>query len=511
VIALAVSIGRTSSAAQVALTERLLAASAAESAEAIRAHLEPAEAIVDLTAGLLADAEIETPTLETAFTETLQRTPQLSGAFVASPDGDFFFVSRDGDGFRHKLTMIDGDQRSTLIDLYDASGRRTDSFEDPLDTYDPTTRPWFTEAADVEGGAIWTDPYVFFTSQQLGITSARAIRGSGELRAVVGVDVELGELSEFLAQLDNGDDGGTVLVDDAGNVIAHPDSELLKTPDGDGFRPVSLPEFGDPYAQSAASLLLRQTTTLDEGIVDFTDESRGASKVAFESVILGETEWTLAVYAPSDSIVSELTDARERERGIIAVVGFLGIFLAAAAAYPATRTIDSLAETASTDELTGLPNRRSILSDAAALAEETGDRSIALIDIDYFKSVNSTHGHPVGDAVLRALSTRISEALPISASVGRIGGEEFLVLLPDHNAANAASVGERLRAAAESAPVQLAETAIDVTISVGIVAVTGASSRESLVRAADRALRDAKLSGRNAVVVRPAEGPSLSS
>ena len=381
VIALAITLGRINNDAEVTLTERLLSANASESAEAIRSHLEPAEAIVDLTADLLTASDLEDAALENAFSEALQRTPQISGVFLASPDGDFFFVNREDEGFSRKLTNVEGAQRTTVIDLFDESGNRTDSFEDPTDTYDPTGRPWFIEAVDVETNSIWTEPYVFFTSQQLGITSARAVTRDTGLAGVVGVDVELGELSDFLAELNRGNEGGTVLVDELGNVIAHPNSELLREPEGDGFRPVSIAEFGDTYAQSAAALLLNEMVGVDEGVIDFFDEDQGESKVAFESVELGEVTWTLAVYAPSDSIVSELVDARGRERSVAAIVGLIGILLAGVIMYPATRDIDELAESASTDELTGLANRRTIMSEASALARGTGSRAVALIDI----------------------------------------------------------------------------------------------------------------------------------
>ena len=501
VLALVLTSGRISGAAEANHTARLLSSTAAESAEAVRAHLEPAEAIADLTSSLLTSSDVAESALQDTFQEALARTPQMSGAFVGSPDGDFLFVSRDGQNFRHKTTTVDDSDRTTIIEIFSNEGELLDSFEDPTDDFDPSGRPWFVGAMDTPSEAVWTDPYVFFTSGQLGITASRAIIRDGEAVGVVGADIELGELSVLLAQLDTSDDGGTILVDRSSTVIAHPNADLLRVPDGDGFRTVSILEFDDIYAQSATSVLLADGDMEPVGVQDFDDAGAGSSRVAFEGVQIGNLDWTLGVYAPSGAIVEELTAARGQERLLTIFVGTTTILLLGLFALPATRDIEDLEEIAATDTLTGLPNRRVIMASATSLALDASDRAVAMLDIDLFKQVNDEFGHQVGDEVLLAVANRLSSAIPDGAEIGRVGGEEFLILLPRHDATTAERTTERLRQTVRNIPVDTSVGNITVSVSIGVAAATQASNRDTLISIADTALREAKGSGRDSVVI----------
>lgn len=500
VLALALTSGRISGNAETEHTARVLSSNASDSAQAVRAHLEPAEALVDLTSSLLAADDVANTSIQSAFTEALARTPQMSGAFLASPDGDFLFVSRVGDGLRLKETVVDENSRTTTIERLDADGSLIDSAEDPTDTFDPTVRPWYTGAVESNTEAVWTEPYVFFTSQQLGITAARAVVRDGELIGVVGADIELGELSNFLSELDVEASGGTILVDRAGTVVAHPNPDLLRVTEGEGFRTVSILELDDPYAQSATAVLLNDNSAT-QGVQDFDDDTAGASRVAFESVEVGNLDWTLGVYSPSGAIVEELTTARAQERVLTITIGVLTFLLFAIFIYPATRNIDELAESATTDELTGLPNRRRIMADAARLAVMDGKRAVAMLDVDYFKQVNDELGHQAGDEVLKSVALRLSSALPDGADIGRIGGEEFLILLPGLGAGEAERIAERLRQTIRNVPFETNAGDVNVSVSIGVATAKQTSTRDALIAIADTALREAKTAGRDTVTM----------
>ncbi len=510
VLALVLTMGRISSGAEADHTERLLSANAAESAEAIRAHLAPAESVVNLTTSLLEAEDVDVSSLEAVFREALDNASQISGVFLGSPDGDFTFVSRAEEDYRHKVTTVDGDDRTTVITVYREDRSVVESFEDPLDTYDPTTRPWFGRAVELSGDTAWTEPYVFFTSQQLGITVARAIERDGEVIGVIGADIELGELSDFLALLEVAEGGGTILVDRSGTVLAHPDAELLRAEDGDGYRTVSILEFEDSYAQSATAVLLQGEEALISGVQGFYDPGVGPSRVSFELVEFGDVEWILGVYAPEDAIIEELVAARQRERVLAIIVGALTVIGAALALWPITRRIDTLAERASIDELTGLANRRIIMAEAIELAGDNDDRALAMLDIDHFKSINDNYGHQVGDQVLKTIALRLRDALPDGADIGRIGGEEFLLLLPDSREGSAHTTADRIRATVRNEPIRTTAGNIDVSVSIGVAATSQPTSREELLELADSALRQAKVGGRNAVVLKRLEDePSL--
>jgi diguanylate cyclase (GGDEF)-like protein len=166
------------------------------------------------------------------------------------------------------------------------------------------------------------------------------------------------------------------------------------------------------------------------------------------------------------------------------------------------RVQEALRHEATHDHLTGVWNRRSILdrlrgewSRARRLATPL---SVALCDLDRFKSINDTHGHLVGDAVLCESARRMVGALREYDAIGRYGGEEFLLVLPGCEAAGAVTVAERVRQAVELR--HLAGHQCFVSVSVGVAAMqSDHDTVEELVQRADEALYRAKREGRNRV------------
>ncbi|WP_349359437.1 diguanylate cyclase [Stappia sp.] len=156
------------------------------------------------------------------------------------------------------------------------------------------------------------------------------------------------------------------------------------------------------------------------------------------------------------------------------------------------------------DELTGTMSRRAILAAARrAAAGPAGDRrplALLILDIDHFKRVNDRYGHFAGDDVLKAFCTRITHLLRERDHFGRLGGEEFLALLPDTNLDAAVAVAERLRAALACRPVEVNGQSIPVTVSIGVTAFTGGEAIDDAFARADRFLYQAKQDGRNRVV-----------
>ncbi len=159
------------------------------------------------------------------------------------------------------------------------------------------------------------------------------------------------------------------------------------------------------------------------------------------------------------------------------------------------------------DPLTGLLNRGAILDTLQrelARAEREGiSVGVALADLDHFKRVNDTHGHLVGDAVLRETVRRMRALVRPYDAIGRYGGEEFLIIVPGCNVAGARSQAERLRAGLSREPFEMPTGTLHLTLSLGVVASTPFSveDADSLIRAADAALYCAKAAGRNRVEV----------
>jgi diguanylate cyclase (GGDEF)-like protein len=167
---------------------------------------------------------------------------------------------------------------------------------------------------------------------------------------------------------------------------------------------------------------------------------------------------------------------------------------------------DALETEATRDSLTGLWNRRSILDllrrDMARAEREDKPLSAVMIDIDHFKKINDSIGHPGGDEVLQEVTRRVTSTLRSADMLGRIGGEEFLIILYPGDEPTAEEVMERARAACESSPVSVDAGKFDVTISLGAAVVSDYDDIDlsDVLKTADHALYRAKEGGRNCSV-----------
>jgi diguanylate cyclase (GGDEF)-like protein len=168
---------------------------------------------------------------------------------------------------------------------------------------------------------------------------------------------------------------------------------------------------------------------------------------------------------------------------------------------------EALAQRALVDPLTRLWNRGAIAEIADRELETARAASaplaVILLDIDHFKLVNDTYGHPGGDEVLRRVSERIRQSVRPADAVGRWGGEEFLVVLPGCGAADIHAAAERIRNSVAETAIDLDGVAVSVTVSLGATfAAEGEHAVSLLVRTADDGLYAAKTSGRNRACVR---------
>jgi diguanylate cyclase (GGDEF)-like protein len=164
---------------------------------------------------------------------------------------------------------------------------------------------------------------------------------------------------------------------------------------------------------------------------------------------------------------------------------------------------ESLRFEAMHDSLTGLLNRGAVLEQLTKELVRASRRgapvSVLMGDLDHFKIINDTHGHAAGDAVLRETARRLKAGMRAYDSVGRLGGEEFIAVLPECDAKTGLSVAQRLCRALADAPTKYNGTAIPHSISIGIAATDqfGSARADELIRAADAALYRAKHAGRS--------------
>ncbi|MDP1547112.1 MAG: GAF domain-containing protein, partial [Anaerolineales bacterium] len=183
----------------------------------------------------------------------------------------------------------------------------------------------------------------------------------------------------------------------------------------------------------------------------------------------------------------------------------VGLAADAAIAIENARLFGKVEQLAITDSLTGVHNRRHFLE----LAEHEFQRarryrrpvSMIMLDIDHFKKVNDTYSHAIGDQVLRAVAARCRETLRTIDFMGRFGGEEFLLLLPENDLEGARSAAERLRQRVAEAPIQTDRGLVSVTISLGVDAITAdCPNLKTMLDRVDAAMYAAKEGGRNQTV-----------
>ena len=173
----------------------------------------------------------------------------------------------------------------------------------------------------------------------------------------------------------------------------------------------------------------------------------------------------------------------------------------------------TLRKSLQTDSLTNLCSRAfaiKVLKDALPISQEKHrPLSVVMADLDHFKNINDQYGHLIGDKVLAATASRLTYDSRDGDTIGRYGGEEFIMILEDTDMIDATQFAERIRNRMNADPFTVADVSIPMTISLGVAEAWGDDDAESLVARADRALYKAKASGRNCVQAANTKGLSM--
>jgi diguanylate cyclase (GGDEF)-like protein len=243
-------------------------------------------------------------------------------------------------------------------------------------------------------------------------------------------------------------------------------------------------------AAHAARLLREPRASLQLG--------QGQGQLFVNSRQIPELGWVLVVLQRSDPRQDPLLPILWRHLLIALLVSAVVLLLANATVGSYQRRLQLQANT---DKLTGLLNRTAFDPLFAELVAEAIRRqqplALLLLDIDFFKAINDTHGHALGDQVIQHVASRLQRAIRRCDRVFRWGGEEFLILMPGCGAAQAIERGEALRQALRSAPVHLPAAP---TISCGVTTYRPGETDQELLLRADQALYRAKREGRDRVV-----------
>ncbi|WP_300057652.1 cache domain-containing protein [uncultured Roseobacter sp.] len=295
-----------------------------------KGFLTPAKGAAELATRLAENEVIASDNfqqLEKLLFQQLQISPQFAGLFYGDEAGNFVYVMRSGGPgpFRTKIIRHDEGVRTTDLIWRDDSYGAVEYRADPEDTFDPRGRLWYQTASE-KLTSIWTDPYIFFTSQTPGITAASPVfDSSGTLQGVVGVDIGIESISEFLSRLNIGDSGKALILNRNGDVIAHPSQDLISTARADGtFRFVNIGEIGDPVARAAFGHLAADDDISVAREISTRFNHGGSTYVSTVMPVISEAlPWTIAVYAPEVDFTGEIKANRTQNVWIAASIALL--------------------------------------------------------------------------------------------------------------------------------------------------------------------------------------------
>lgn len=403
---------------------------------------------------------------------TVRLDEDIDAAFIGRPDGSFQFAAHDdANGFRTRLITPTEEGASVELQWFDAELKLIDteaSFATGDEIYDPRARPWYQPIAGGNDQS-WSEPYTFASSGQPGITYSDAIRDqSGTLVGVIGIDVRLSALDDFLSKLRPGPNGQAALFDDTGNLIA-------------------ISPFQENTELMAPAFEGTDTSTfvLDEG------------RTAAAANVGPAEQWTLLAIAEDDDFIS----ADDRLWALIARWVLVAAPIAIATATllsPINRWFQGIYQTATRDPLTGLASRTAITDQLRRqLNRSRDDIAVAIVDLDGFKPVNDTWGHQYGDATLEQIGRRLrSVAATHGLYAGRLGGDEFLLFAVGADARTDDLAWDAL-VDAVGQPVQLVDARVHIGASVGVAHVEPGHDRtvEDVLRRCDRALYTVKSNG----------------
>ncbi|MGH9774362.1 MAG: GGDEF domain-containing response regulator [Candidatus Acidiferrales bacterium] len=240
--------------------------------------------------------------------------------------------------------------------------------------------------------------------------------------------------------------------------------------------------------------------------VDICRSIRAASRTLYSYLLIltaksRKEDILAALEAGADDYLTKPFDPRELQARLLVGKRILDL------QNELLRAKSSLEYQAYHDALTGIFNRREILNilerEVLRRERDRGSLGVVLADIDWFKNVNDSFGHEAGDDVLQETCRRIQSSLRPYDSVGRFGGEEFLLVVPSSSEAATLGAAERVRNALQAGPFHLPAAEIRVSLSLGIACVNSSQRLDarSAIRAADAALYRAKAAGRNCCVV----------
>lgn len=303
----------------------------------IHQFLSPAEVAIRLSqsliyeGGILSDSDDD---LERYFKNAVLANRNLKGLYLGRDDGSFVYVSREGPVLTIKRIQIENGSRTVTVSQHNLRTQKTDRDTNVEDDFEPRSRPWYIQARESKK-LIWTDTYSFFTSKMPGITAAVAVKDNqGQDAGVLGVDIDIKELSEFISSIPNTRNGSAIIIDENHSVVAYSDVRSFVS----NVQASEIPNFGD-VASLPLQRLFNNVSSLGNPFQSLLGgfsqiEVDGQAQLALArpmSLSGGETRWLLLAIAPADDFAGSLQQLFNNNLwlllGIILLPGILILLL----------------------------------------------------------------------------------------------------------------------------------------------------------------------------------------
>ena len=328
--------------------------------------LEPAQDVASLTKSLILNGTLnisKPQVLSKYLFEQLRIHNQISGIYFGTQSGDFYSVQHNDEkqpnGYRTKIITNRGGVRRAEFNWHDEKFNVTSVEDAPNDTYDPRKRPWYTKAV-AEGRAIWTDPYIFFTAREPGITSAVPVYGDNEkVAAVVGVDVKITSFSKYLKQHWNTENSGAFIVSTNGTLVATTELANGATVQGPVQKPVlpNIESSANPVILAANNALKAPRKDRADGgsrhsIFTSFDGEGGTHFATFAP--FEQLPWAVGLYGSEEHYLGDLKDNQILNLLLALAAGVLACFAGLFIAYKLSKPIKQLGRTARSVSREGL-------------------------------------------------------------------------------------------------------------------------------------------------------------
>jgi putative two-component system response regulator len=281
--------------------------------------------------------------MEQYFYEQLRLHRQFSAIYYGNEQGDFVMVHANEKGYFSKVIRHIGDTKEVIIKEYNKEMVLESVKETTQDSYDPRVRPWYKLALD-QKELIWTNPYIFFSSQKPGITTATPLYTSKDhIKGVIGVDIQIDALSGFIENIKVSENGKVFLMDKHLNVIAFPGKKTIAV---DNVKQKSimlkLHEIDDAVAQLAHRLSEKNT----QHFLRFQADDDRTYYSLFLPFKINNLSWIIGIYAPEDDYLGIIKKNQIDNIKISALIGVLAIILGIVIANKIAKPIKNMREMA---------------------------------------------------------------------------------------------------------------------------------------------------------------------